>query len=443
MNTRRSWLVFSVGTFAYLAAVLQRTSLGVAGVSAAERFDTSATFLSSLAVVQLLFYALMQVPVGILIDRLGPRFLILMGTALMIVGQVTLAVAPGIGVALVGRILVGAGDAMLFISVIRLISSWFTGRIVPQLAQWTGNIGQLGQILSAVPFVWLLHSVGWTPAFLWAAALSVVAFVAVLASLTDNPAGIRPETVPGSWGLAIQQLKFSFARAGTQLGFWSHFVTQSPGTVFSLLWGFPFMVYGLGYEPTLAAALLTIPVFTGMVVGPALGLLSARYPTRRSNLILTVVFIIAAAWGLVLLWPGEPPFWAVVLLIISMGIGGPGSLIGFDYARTFNPLRSLGVATGIVNVGGFTASFVTMFMIGLILDLLNRVQGASDALSVLYSLPNFKVAFSVQYLVLAFGVFMVFRYRRKTRLLLSRDEGIEVAPIWVALGDRWFRPRKK
>lgn len=203
------------------------------------------------------------------------------------------------------------------------------------------------------------------------------------------------------------------------------------------------MVYGLGYDAALAAAMLTIPVFTGMLVGPALGLLSARYPTRRSNIILSVVVVIAAAWSLVLLWPGVPPFWAVVLLIVSMGIGGPGSLIGFDYARTFNPLRSLGVATGIVNVGGFTASFVTMFVIGLILDLLNRLQGGSDALSGLYSLQNFKIAFSVQFVVLAFGVSMVLSARRKTRRVLSRDEGMEVAPIWVALGDRWFKPRKQ
>lgn len=442
MNSRRSWLIFSVGTFAYLTAILQRTSLGVAGVAAAERFETSATFLSSLAVVQLIFYALMQIPIGILSDRLGPRFLILMGTALMIGGQVMLAVSPGIALAVAGRVLVGTGDAMLFISVIRLISSWFSGRIVPQLAQWTGNIGQFGQILSAVPFAWLLHSVGWTPAFLSAAALSVIAFIAVFVSIMDSPAGQAEEPGAVGWSLALQQLRFSFSRPGTRLGFWSHFVTQSPGTVFSLLWGFPFMVYGLGFDPALAAGLLTIPVLTGMVVGPTLGLLSARYPTRRSNLILSVVVVIASAWALVILWPGVPPIWAVVLLIICMGIGGPGSLIGFDYARTFNPIRSLGVATGIVNVGGFLASFVTMFVIGLVLDLLNRWHGASDQLSDLYSLQNFKVAFSFQFLVLAFGFFMVLRSRRQTRRALSLDEGIEVAPIWVAIGDRWFKPRK-
>ena len=62
--------------------------------------------------------------------------------------------------AVVGRILVGAGDATVFVSLIRLVSSWFSGRIVPQLSQWIGNIGQLGQVLSALPFAWILRTYG-------------------------------------------------------------------------------------------------------------------------------------------------------------------------------------------------------------------------------------------------------------------------------------------
>jgi len=125
VNSRRSWLIFALGSFAYLSAVLQRTSLGIAGVAATERFGGSAAVLSSLAVVQLIVYAAAQIPVGVLIDRFGPRVLMVTGTTLMVFGQLTLAFAPHISIAVVGRILVGAGDATIFISVIRLIPLWF------------------------------------------------------------------------------------------------------------------------------------------------------------------------------------------------------------------------------------------------------------------------------------------------------------------------------
>jgi hypothetical protein len=141
----------------------------------------------------------------------------------------------------------------------------------------------------------------------------------------------------------------------------------------------------------------------------------------------------------VLLWPGVPPLWSIVLLLVVLGIGGPGSLIGFDFARTFNPQRSLGSANGVVNVGGFTASFVMMYLIGLLLDLQNGWRVAGGAASDLYTLDAFRVAFSVQYIVVGIGVGFLMQARRRTRRQLSRDEGIEVAPIWVALSRIWKR----
>ena len=423
----------------YLSAVLQRSSLGIAGVAATERFGGSAAVLSSLAVVQLIVYAAAQIPVGVLIDKFGPRVLMLSGTVLMVAGQLMLAFAPSITIAVIGRMLVGAGDATIFISVIRLITSWFSGRIVPQLSQWFGNIGQLGQVMSAVPLAWVLHDFGWTPAFLAATLVAFVAFVIVLVAIRDRPAGSAENARPPSWSGALTQLRHSFSRPGTQLGFWSHFVTQSSGTVFTLLWGFPFMVYGLGYETSTAAAMLTIPVAAGIVTGPILGVLTARHPLRRSNIVLAIVTVMGAAWALLLLWPSAPPFWLVVLLLVVLGGGGPGSLIGFDFARTFNPQRSLGSANGVVNVGGFLASFVMMFLIGVLLDLQDGWRQAQGGASDLYSLDSFRVAFSVQFLVIGIGVLMLVATRKRTRRVLSRDEGIEVAPLWVELSRKLRR----
>jgi MFS family permease len=431
--------MWAIAMVAYTVAVLQRTSLGVAGVDAAHRFDVSASVLSSLTVIQLIVYALLQIPVGVVLDRVGPKALIATGALLMMFGQLTLALAPSIGVAICGRILLGAGDAMTFISVIRLLASWFNGRLLPQVSQWTGNVGALGQVLSALPFSFALHYFGWVPAFVSAAALSALAVVLVLLFLSNgSEPGAHPAHVT-SWRTATRQLRESLARPGTQLGFWAHFVTQSSGTVFGLLWGFPFMVAALGYSQALASGLLALLVVAGAVSGPVLGLLAARYPLRRSNLVLGIVFAMAVMWTAVLLWPGEPPLWLVILLIVTVGVGGPGSFIGFDFARSFNPLRSLGSANGVVNVGGFLASFVMMFLIGVVLDLVNQFRIAQGLADDVFSLDSFRLAFTVQYLVVGTGVLFLLAARRRTRHRMHEEEGIEVAPIWVAL----FRSRKR
>jgi sugar phosphate permease len=426
---------------AYIVAVLQRTSLGVAGVDAADRFHISASMLSSLTVIQLAVYAALQIPVGVLLDRVGPRMLIASGALLMTIGQLTLAVAPSIGIAIVGRLLVGAGDAMTFISVIRLLTSWFSGRILPQISQWTGNIGALGQVLSAIPLSFALHTFGWSPAFISAAALSAIAFVLVLVFVANGQESALSTGKATTWRGALHQLKESLGRPGTQLGFWSHFVSQSSGTVFSLLWGFPFLVEGLGYSQAGASTLLALVVAAGVVSGPVLGLLTARFPLRRSNLVLGIVTAMGIVWTVLLTWPGTPPVWLVVLLIITIGVGGPGSLIGFDFARSFNPLRSLGSANGVVNVGGFLASFVMMYLIGVVLDLLNHARIARGLPSDVFALDSFRVAFAVQYLVIGTGVVFLLLARRRTRRRMHQDEGIEVGPVWVALSRSLRRPK--
>ena len=438
MNSRRAWLVFGVGAVIYMTAVMQRTTLGVAGVDAADRFHSSAALLSTLAVVQLIVYAGLQIPVGILIDRVGPTWLITVGCGLMVLGQLTLSIAQDIPTAILGRVFVGAGDAAVFISVIRLVNAWFSGPIVPQLSQWIGNIGQLGQVLSALPFALVLHSFGWTPAFSSAAAVAFVAFVLAIVLLRDRPADAVGQARASSLTEALQMLGPTLKRPGTQLGFWSHFVSQSSGTVFTIFWGFPFLVSAVGLDRGVASGLLVVVVASGIVAGPILGLLSARYPLRRSNLVLGITSALGVVWAAVLLWPGVPPVWLIVILLVTLGVGGPGSLIGFDFARSFNPPRSLGSANGVVNVGGFMASFVMLFLIGVILD----AQFDAGLTSSLYEMDAFRLAFAVQYLVIGTGVVFLLRARARTRRRLQEDEGISVAPLWVALMGKWSRRRR-
>ncbi|PPF84966.1 MFS transporter [Pseudoclavibacter sp. RFBJ3] len=431
MNRRLAPAMFAITAIAYMVAVTQRSSLGVAGVLASERFEVGAAALSTLAVAQLAVYAALQIPVGMLLDRFGPSRLILVGALLMSGGQLIVALAPELGVAVMGRMLVGAGDATTFVSGLRIIAAWFPPRRVPVYVQWYGNLGQLGQVLSAVPFGFLLRSTSWTPAFLSVASLALITSVAVAVFLRDSPELRRAGeaiSIRGVMGKVAQAAR----RPGTRLGFWAHFTTQFPGTVFGLLWGFPLMTQGMGLEPALASSLLPVIVLAGMVLGPFLGVLTGRYPLRRSNLVLICALLILGVWVAMLLWPGLPPLWLLVVLLVVMGIGGSGSAIGFDYARTFNPASSLGSASGIVNVGGFVASFTTMFLIGISLDGLGiGVAGAVDW-------QQYKLAFWVIPGIMLIGLSGLLLSRRRTRGRMARDEGIIIDPLWVAIGRRWF-----
>ncbi len=420
-TSRRAYLVWGTGVAAYVVAVVHRTSLGVTGLETADRFGASASVLASFAVVQLFVYAALQVPVGVLLDRWGSRRLIALGAVVMAAGQLLLAVTTSVPGALLARILVGAGDAMTFISVLRLVPAWFPAARIPVITQVTGLTGQLGQVISAVPLTALLHASGWTTTFISAATLGAVVAVAALIGVRDSPRGAGAAGAPPTLRQVGHDLASAWRHPGTRLGMWTHFVTQYSGTVFVLLWGYPFLVSGEGLSRGTASSLLTLMVVVGVISGPVIGVLVSRHPLRRSWLVLGVVAVTVLAWVVVLSWPGRAPLWLLTLLVMTLALSGPGSMIGFDFARTFNPPNRLGTATGIVNVGGFVASLVTMLLVGVLLDLRS---GDGEG----YRLDDFRVALSVQFLMWAVGVTGVVRTRRLARQRMAA-QGIVVPPI--------------
>jgi sugar phosphate permease len=415
-SVRRPYAVWAVGLLVYLVAVFHRSSLAVAGLAAADRFAISASQLATFTMLQLVVYAAMQIPVGLLVDRYGSRSVLLTGTVILTLAQAGFALADSYPVALVARVFVGMGDAMTFICVLRLVSSWFPARRIPLMTQLTGTLGQLGAVAAAVPMTWALGHLGWTTAYLVAASLGVALAIAVLLVLHDTPGARNLRGPQLSLAAVRTSLRSSWQHPGTRLGFWMHFTTQFSATALSLLWGYPFFVEGEHQSSSTAGLLLTLMVLSVMAAGPTLGWLVGNHPWHRSTMVLTIVSTIVVLWTLVLAWPGQAPLPLLVALVVGVGVGGPASMIGFDVGRTSNPHERLASASGIINQGGFIASLVLVIAIGLLLDW--RTPGAGSD----YTPAAFHWAMCAQYPLWALGLLQVWRYRVRTRRVVDRDE---------------------
>jgi sugar phosphate permease len=414
LGGRRAWMVLSAAVAVYILAVFHRTSLGVAGLIAAERFHISSAQLATFTMVQLFVYAAMQIPVGVMVDRFGAKKLLVTGVVLMTGGQFAFAFASTFGAGVAARVFVGMGDAMIFISVMQLVALWFPPARTAMVTQITGVVGQLGAVAATAPLSAALHSVGWTRSFAGAASVGILLGIVLIVVVRDSPYKDHhgDELKMRAVGRA---LRLAWAEPGTRLGLWSHFTVQFGATVFALLWGFPFLVSGQGLTPGAASNLLIVMTVTAVVASPLIGAFVTRWPYSRSTLVLWIVGAIMAVWAVVLLWPGRAPLWLLVVLVVVLAVGGPGSMVGFDLARTFNPPTRLGSASGIVNVGGFVASLSTVALIGIVLD---RVAPGGPST---YTVDSFRVAMSVQYLVWAIGLVQILRFRRKARAGQRRD----------------------
>ena len=185
--TRRALAVWLTAVTVYISAIAGRTSFGVAGVEAMDRFGVDASRVAVFTAVQVGVYALSQIPVGLIIDKVGPRRTMVLGALIMAAGQVTLALTETYAIAIVARVLIGAGDATAFLSAMRLLPAWFPIRTTPMFTQLTAGLGQLGQFLSAVPFLALLHGPGWTAAFLTLGSAGALVALAAAIAVADTP----------------------------------------------------------------------------------------------------------------------------------------------------------------------------------------------------------------------------------------------------------------
>ncbi|GIG38712.1 MFS transporter [Cellulomonas phragmiteti] len=412
-------VVWGAAALTYLVAVVHRTALGVAGVEAIDRFDLAATGLAMFSVLQLTVYAVLQIPAGQLLDRFGPRVLIATGSGVMAAGQGLLALADDVPLALAARVLIGAGDAAIFISACRLIAERFPARQVPVMVQVTGLVGQSGQIVSALVVAWVLHTRGWGVTFGALAALGVA--VTVAAALGLGPRAPRP-VERAARERFVHAVRAAALPAGTRLGFWSHFVTPFSFNVVGMLWGVPFFVTAQGRTPTEAGVLLTAMTLSAMTTGPLVGRWTSRHPLRRSWVVLASAAATLVAW-VWLLAPSTPrPFTQLVVFAVVIGAGGPVSLVGIDYARTFSATDRLGTATGFVNTGGFVSTIVGVLAVGVVLELVSPPGAA------VYSLDAYRLAFAVLLLPWVVGVVGVLHSRRRTRAALSAA-GTPVPPL--------------
>ena len=215
-----------------------------------------------------------------------------------------------------------------------------------------------------MPLSAALHGLGWTRTYTLAASLGVILLFGAFAVIKDSPYE-RGEVER----IKLRALRHSLTEVwrdpGARLGLAVHFTSQFAPTVFALLWGYPFLVSGQGLSPTMASTLLTLMTFVALVAGPTIGRWTGRNPYYRSVVALGVVGAIAIVWAVVLALPDRAPLWLLVVLVAVTAVGGPGSMIAFDLARTFHRSDRLGRASGVVNMGGFVASLVTMALIGI------------------------------------------------------------------------------
>jgi MFS family permease len=371
----RGW---AVAGGVYFLAVFNRSSLGVAGLTAERRFGIGPGALSVFVLLQIGVYAAMQIPTGVLVDRYGPRRLLFVAATLLGLAQLGFALADSYPLALLARALLGCGDALTFVSVLRFTAGHFSARRYPLMVALTATLGTLGNVLATAPLAALLSGAGWTTSFVIAAIASAAFALAVLVLVDDRtprPRAVRRSEVSAGLRTVTRRVRAAWSIGGTRLGFWVHFSSMAAATPLAVLWGQPYLVEGAGFSTAGAARVLLVAVLVIGLATPAIGAVTGRWPVTRIPLSLVVCAVTIALMCTVSLGLSDHPAKPIVAVVFVIALlGGPASMTAFAVARDYNPARTLGTASGVVNVGGFSATVIAAVAFGAVLD----IQGGSN-----------------------------------------------------------------
>ena len=381
---RLRWTAFVIVGLAYVLSFFHRFAPAAISADLQQTFHASAAELGGLAATYFYVYLVMQIPTGILVDTLGPRRVVAIGGVVGGIGVLLFGMADTLAMASVGRLLVGLGVSVTFISLLKLNAAWFHDRHFATMTGATILLGNAGSLLAAAPLAWALGYVSWRTVFSVLGAFSLLLALLAWWLVRDHPGEADLPSLRELDGKAAHSphrghwydgLLIVLKNRATWPGLWVNMGLAGSLFAFGGLWAVPFLrdVYGMDRA---AATNHTTLLLAGFAIGALfIGTFSDRVGRRKP-----VMF--AGALGYVLCW--LPLLFGVQMstvasyaLFLAMGLCAPSFTLSWSCAKEVNPPALSGMATSVVNVGAFLGTAIMQPLVGWAIDHAHAGRGGA------------------------------------------------------------------
>jgi MFS family permease len=404
--------VWSLPAFLFLLAFFHRAAPGVFVQELMQAFDATGSTIGLLSATYFYAYAGFMIPAGVLLDRLGVRWVVAAGGLVMGAGTLLMALALGSASLFAGRFLVGAGASVMFVGALKVATAWFPTSYFATLSAATAGVGVLGGLVGTVPLAWLAVRFGWRGALAAVGIVTLVGALLCLAFVRDEPPehrGVRAP-VPG-WPEVLTGLRRVLGNLHTWPPFLAFFFLYSAmNNLF--FWVVPCLrdVYGLGMAD--AAFYATAMSLALLVAGPLTGFLSDRVLRRRRLPYTVLTGVQFVAWLVFVLTLGRLPLAGLYALLFLMGLVGGALVLTWPLGREVNPPHLAGIAVATVNLGGFAGAALTQGPLGALLDA--RWAGEAVGGARVYPVEAYRASFAAS-AILILCACVVSLFFRETR----------------------------
>lgn len=378
-NSNYRWVVLACILLDYFLIVIQRTAPGLISDQLMTDFHVTAATIGVLASIQFLAYAGLQIPVGILSDRFGPNGFLIAGTLLNGFGTLLYSLASHESILLVARLLVGIGDATIWINVVLILGKWFRAKEFVKLIGLAGVAGSLGFLVATAPFSEWIAKAGWREPFLASGIALILCGGLLYFVLVWNPKR-RSSGGSGNQSAAAADAKVKLERDRvttvlkrilTNRQSWATFLCHFGlvGTYVGFIgsWAVPYGMHVYGMSRSGASGLTMAGLIGALIGGPLATWLAARLGSKKR---LYAIFHVIAflSWAVIYLCGGKPPIAIATALFVLIGLGNGSSALTFAVVRDSFDIRDVGVASGFANTGGFISAILLPSLFGRVLD---------------------------------------------------------------------------
>ncbi len=377
------WTMCLVGAMFYTYEYFLRIAPSVMTSGLTHSFAIDATQLGNLAAFYYYAYSPMQIPVGVLLDRYGPRRLLTLACLACVLGTFLFASSNYLGFAQLGRFLMGFGSAFAYVGVLKLATLWLPPERFAMISGLTAALGTVGAMVGDMTMTALVDRLGWRNTLFISVVLGVILTIVLWRVIRDKPSGkVKPaagqavDTEDGEPAVDCEhRISFNYVLSGLWniikkpqmwvIGFIGCLL-YLPSSAFAELWGIPYLESAHGYG-TVAASIAVSMLFFGFTLGgPLMGYLSDKFSSRRLPMTFGAIF--AAVFVSIIVYMPHLSHLSINILLFLFGVSYGAQVIVFAVGRESSPERLSGTAIALTNMFVMLGGMLFQPMIGYLLD---------------------------------------------------------------------------
>jgi nitrate/nitrite transporter NarK len=367
-----AWIIWSLAAAFYFSDYLARVAPGVMHRSLQIDFGINEVEFGILTAAFYVPYIIMQIPVGLTVDRLSIRGILTVMSLVTALGCGVFGLANGLIIASFGRMLIGFSAAFAFVSALRLATSWFPPAMLGLLAGLTQSLGMLGAAAGEAPISFLVTHIGWRHTTMTIALLFIALAVLLYQFVQDRPDTTRREVRLRQQISIFESLQIILFHRQTWINALYAGFLFGPTAVIGESIGPAYLQYGRGLTIH-SAAFATGLIFIGWgISGPFSGWLSDRIGRRKP------LMVVSALCGIVLttLFVFYPSMntTSIYLIFLLFGLTNTGVALAYAVSTEIHQQHVMGTSIAFTNMISIFIGALMQPLVGRLVDLVSGAR---------------------------------------------------------------------